>query len=530
MRRWNGWGDETVTLDVPESAVEFIQSKLGPGSPSRDVTKNEAVAAVPASRLPDNDLLDMDSYGRLRHSIGESLPDMIAVRGGTIPGYVDAVAYPSTDEQVRQVLKLAMETGAAVIPYGGGTSVVGHLDPSGLDRPVISLDMGHHSALLDFDGKGCLATFGAGIAGPDIEANLRAQGYTLGHYPQSWELSTLGGWVASRSSGQFSLGYGRIESLFMGGAMETPMGCLEMLPHPASAAGPNVKESVLGSEGRMGVITRCTVKVSPLPEVEEFYGAFFPDQDRAMAAVREIAQAGLNLTMLRLSLPVETETSLNLSGGGQSIEILRKYLAWRGVRQDMCMLLYGVCGSRLKAHWSIKAAKSIIHRHAGVGVGQTPGRKWYKDRFRLPYVRNNLWELGYAADTLETAVTWKDVTRTVGAVEKALRGGLELLGEKVHVFTHLSHIYPSGSSIYTSYVFRMGADPAETLERWRLLKTAASQALVECRGTISHQHGVGLDHKQYLPAEKGTLGMEIIKAQCRSVDPQGMMNPGKLFD
>ena len=530
MRRWNGWGDETVTLDVPQSAVEFIQSKLGKGSLVHDVSMQEAVAMVPPSRLPDHALLNKDTFGRLRHSIGESLPDMIAVRGGTIPGYVDAVAYPTTDGEVRQVLGLAKDTGAAVIPYGGGTSVVGHLDPSGLDRPVISLDMGRHSAMLEFDGKGCLATFGAGIAGPDIEANLRAKGFTLGHYPQSWELSTMGGWVASRSSGQFSLGYGRIESLFVGGVMETPLGRLEMLPHPASAAGPSVKEAVLGSEGRMGVITRCTVKISPLPEVEEFYGAFFPDQDRAMAAVREMAQAGLNLTMMRLSLPRETETSLNLSGGGQNIEILKKYLEWRGVRQDMCMLLYGICGSKVRAHWTIKAAKAVIRRHAGVGVGQTPGRKWHKDRFRLPYVRNNLWDLGYAADTLETAVPWKDVTRTVGAVEKALRTGLEHLGEKVHVFTHLSHIYPNGSSIYTSYVFRLGADPAETLERWRILKTAASQALVECKGTISHQHGVGLDHKPYLPAEKGPLGMDVIKAQCRAVDPEGMMNPGKLFD
>ena len=206
MRRWNGWGDETVTLDVPQSAVEFIQSKLGKGSLVHDVSMQEAVAMVPPSRLPDHALLNKDTFGRLRHSIGESLPDMIAVRGGTIPGYVDAVAYPTTDGEVRQVLGLAKDTGAAVIPYGGGTSVVGHLDPSGLDRPVISLDMGRHSAMLEFDGKGCLATFGAGIAGPDIEANLRAKGFTLGHYPQSWELSTMGGWVASRSSGQFSPG------------------------------------------------------------------------------------------------------------------------------------------------------------------------------------------------------------------------------------------------------------------------------------------------------------------------------------
>lgn len=530
MRRWNGWGDETVTLDVPESAVEYIRGKVGQGKAPNDVKKEEAMVAVPASRLPDHALLDKDAAARLRHSLGESLPDMAALRGGAVPGYVDAVAYPTTDEQVRQVLELARETGAKVIPYGGGTSVVGHLDPSVVDGPVISLDMSHHSAMLDFDGKGCLATFGAGIAGPDLEAQLRAKGFTLGHYPQSWELSTLGGWVASRSSGQFSLGYGRIESLFVGGAMETPQGRLEMLPHPASAAGPSVKETVLGSEGRMGVITRCTVKISPLPEVEEFYGAFFPDQDRAMAAVREMAQAGLGLTMIRLSLPTETETSLNLSGGGQSIELLKKYLSWRGVRQDMCMLLYGICGSRVRAHWTIKAAKSIISRHAGVGVGQTPGRKWQKDRFRLPYVRNNLWEMGYAADTLETAVPWKDVRRTVVAIEKALRTGLEHIGEKVHAFTHLSHVYPNGSSIYTSYVFRMGADPFETLERWRLLKSAASQALVECRGTISHQHGVGLDHKPYLPAEKGALGMEVIKAQCKATDPEGMMNPGKLFD
>ncbi len=530
MRRWNGWGDDSVQYPLPPQAKAFLEQKLGPGTPPRDVSLEEAAARVPPSRLKEHPLVSTDPVDRLLRSTGQSLPDWINMRSGTVPAFPDGVAVPATEDEVRAVLRYARETGARVIPYGGGTSVVGHLDAGGEDeRPVLSVDMRRVNGLLELDEPNHLATFGAGVRGPDLEEALRRQGFTLGHYPQSYEYSTLGGWVATRSAGQLSLGYGRIERLFAGGVVETPVGALELPFFPASAAGPDLRELVLGSEGRLGIITRATVRVTPLPEKESFHAAFFPGPEQGIAAIRDLARSSLPLAMLRLSLPGETENTLALAGHSRAISLLNRWLAFRGVKENKCMLLYGAVGRRGQVRRALGGAGEIIRRHGGVNVGAGPGRKWQKQRFLVPYLRNSLWEAGYAVDTLETAVPWSRVPATVQAVETALEGGLRDLNEKVYVFTHLSHVYTFGSSIYATYLFRLAADPAENLRRWRLLKTAASEAIVRCGGTISHQHGVGLDHKPYLEAEKGLLGMDMLRALCNAVDPDSMMNPGKLL-
>lgn len=530
MRRWNGWGDDAVQYPVPPEAMAFLAEKMGPGTPPRDVPLPEMLSRVPASRLPEHPLVSTDPEERLRCSAGQSLPDWINLRGGTLPAYTDGVGWPATAEDVQVLLHYAAETGARVIPYGGGTSVVGHLDPAGDDqRPVLTVHLGRLNGLLELDEANHLAVFGAGVRGPDLEQALRPLGFTLGHYPQSYEYSTLGGWVATRSAGQLSLGYGRIERLFAGGTLETPAGTMDLPVLPASAAGPDLKEVILGSEGRLGIITRAAVRVTPLPEEESFHAAFFPDPERGIAAVRELARSSLPLAMLRLSLPGETENTLALAGHSRTLELLRRWLAFRGIGADKCMLLYGAVGHRKTVRRALGGAREIIRSHRGVSVGASPGRKWQQQRFLVPYLRNSLWEAGYAVDTLETAVTWSRVPGTVQAVEDALRDGLQEIEERVYVFTHLSHVYTHGSSIYTTYLFRIAADPAETMRRWRRLKKAASLAIVRCGGTISHQHGVGTDHSPYLEAEKGRLGMEMLRGLCRTADPAGMMNPGKLL-
>ncbi|MGQ9768361.1 MAG: FAD-binding oxidoreductase, partial [Anaerolineae bacterium] len=252
MRRWNGWGDDTVQYPLNEAARRFLTARLGPGTPPRDATFADVVATVPPSRLPDHPLVSADPADRLRHARGQSLPDWVALRTGRIGAFPDGVARPATGEEVRELLDYALQVGAAVIPYGGGTSVVGHVNPLPGDRPVLTVDLARLNRLLRFDGEGNLAAFGAGIVGPELEAQLRARGFTLGHFPQSFEYSTLGGWIATRSSGQQSLGYGRIERLFAGGVLEAPAGTLTLPAFPASAAGPDLRELVLGAEGRLG--------------------------------------------------------------------------------------------------------------------------------------------------------------------------------------------------------------------------------------------------------------------------------------
>jgi alkyldihydroxyacetonephosphate synthase len=339
----------------------------------------------------------------------------------------------------------------------------------------------------------------------------------------------LGGWVATRSSGQQSLRYGRIEKLFAGGKLESPSGTLILPSFPASAAGLDLREIVLGSEGRLGVITEATVRITPLPQREDFHAVFFLDWDSGLAAVQEIVQARLPLSMMRYSTTKETETTLALAGHERLIATLERLLSVRGIGDQKCMFLVGFTGSDAIVKLARKETLNITGRYGGVHVGRTFGSQWHKGRFKTAYLRNTLWEQGYGVDTLETAIDWNHVSPMITAIEQAINNALAAFNERSHIFTHLSHLYPHGSSIYTTYLFRLADDPAETLSRWQAMKTAASKAIVAQGGTISHQHGIGVDHLPYLEAEKGKLGLAAIDSLCKCFDPDGMMNPGKLI-
>jgi len=518
-------------MELPPAGKVMLRQFVGEGKPKPDFPLPKFLEKVPESRLPGHPLCSADAKDRLDHAHGQSFPDWVAMREGTLDSFPDLVAHPASAEEVEEVLEFAEKNQAVVIPYGGGTSVVGHLAVPKGDRPVISLSLDRLNRLLSMDRENSLATFEAGVIGPDIEAQLRGHGFTLGHYPQSFEYASLGGWVVTRSSGQQSMHYSRMDGLFAGGELITPRGRMFMPPFPGSAAGPDLRQLVCGSEGRLGLLTKVICRVSRIPEKDDFYGAFFPSFGHAVEAMREMACTKLPLSMIRLSNAVETMTNLTLSGHETQSALLRRYLGIRGLPEaESCMLLFGVIGESGYAGAGKSRALSIIRKHRGVFVGKTMGKTWEKKRFLVPYLRNTLWDEGYMVDTLETCITWDKVIPTMQAMERAVAGSLAKQQEKVHIFTHLSHVYPSGSSVYTSFVFRPADTPEGTLARWRALKSAASKAIVEAGGTISHQHGVGEDHKPYLPAEKGEVGMELMRQSFKWADPDGRMNPGKLLD
>ncbi len=530
MRRWNGWGDEATVVELPAHGGAFLAARVGAGQVLPDAQLAQVLAQVPASRLKQSHrLVSQDAEVRLRHARGQSLPDWLAMRSGDFGQFPDGVALPESAEQIRELLAWAQQQDLIVIPYGGGTSVAGHINPQAGDKPVLTLSLERMNQLLELDAESLLATFGPGANGPQVESQLRARGYTLGHYPQSWELSTLGGWVASRSSGQQSLRYGRIEQLFAGGKLETFAGTLLLPTFPASAAGPDLREITLGSEGRFGVISEVTVRISKLPEEEKFYAVFLPNWEQALVGIRSLAQARIPLSMLRLSNAIETETQLALAGHPQQIAGLEKYLSWRGARQGKCLLTFGVTGNRQQNKTSIAQVKRLLKAQGGVFTGTLLGKKWAEGRFRFPYLRHGLWEAGYAVDTLETATDWSNVDSLLNKLEASLRTALNDEGEQVHVFTHLSHVYGEGSSIYTSYVFRPGSSYQQALGRWQKLKHNACQTIANNRGTISHQHGVGRDHAPYLPVEKGELGIAALKQISVHFDPQQRLAPGVLL-
>ncbi|WP_426336127.1 FAD-binding oxidoreductase [Pseudoduganella sp. R-31] len=529
MKRWNGWGEETVEFPLHDEALAFLASRIGPGKPVQDASFDAACASLAGSRLPAHPMVDTTPATRLRNALGQSLPDWLKLRYGRIGSAPDGVAYPESSQQVRELIGYAQLHGVSLIPQGGGTSVAGHLTAPAGDRPVLAVNMTRMGRLHNLDKQSQLATFGAGVLGPDLEAQLRAHGYMLGHFPQSFEYSTLGGWVVTRSSGQQSLRYGRIEQLFAGGVVETPKGRLDIQTFPASAAGTDLREIVLGSEGRMGILTEATVRVSALPEYEAFHAIFFPDWERAEAAVRALAQARGGLSMLRLSNPLETVTMLALAGHKRLIGLLEGWLKLRGCGEGKCMLMIGASGSRAQARAALRSAFAACRGFNGVHVGRRMGDKWKEGRFRNVYLRNAAWTQGYVIDTVETAVDWPRVSLMMRAVEAAATGALGAMGEKVHTYTHLSHLYAQGASVYTTFVYRLGGDFETDMARWRALKHAVSMAIVDNGGTISHQHGVGSDHAPYLAAEKGTAGIAAMQALFSHFDPQGIMNPGKLL-
>ncbi len=533
MRRWNGWGDSSIEAALAPDALAFLHERVGAAAPPADATLAQALAAVAAqpSRLPAHALVDATPEARLRASFGQSLGDWLRLRFGRLGTVTDGVGLPESSAEVRALLDWAASVGAVVLPYGGGTSVCGHLTPPAGTRPVLTLSLARLRRLLHLDAASQLATFQAGVAGPDLEAQLRAQGWMLGHYPQSFEYATLGGWIATRSSGQQSARYGRIEQMLAGAVVETPHGTLAVpAAFPASAAGPDLNHWVLGSEGRLGVVTEATLRIRRLPERERFVGVFFPDWPRGEAATRELAQAGLGLSMLRLANATETFTTLKLAGHAQAIGWLERLLALRGAAADKVLLFAGLTGSAAQVAAMQAQARAIWRRHGGVATGTLLGKRWQANRFRGVYLRNALWAAGYAVDTMETAINWPGVPAMMQAMESAGLAALQRTGARAHAYTHLSHVYAQGSSVYTTFVFPVGADFDRAWARWQALKSAVSQAIVDQGGTISHQHGVGRDHAPYLAAEKGALGLAALRALLHHADPQRLLASGNLLD
>jgi alkyldihydroxyacetonephosphate synthase len=531
VRRWNGWGDEAVHVPVPAALERLLAAAIGEPRAPVDVPFASVCAAVPPSRLPAHPLFASDAATRACHARGQGFPDLVALRSGHGLVFPDAVAQPRDEHEVAALLALCREREAAVIPYGGGTSVVGHVNPERGGRPVLTLSLARLAGLRALDERSRLASFGPGATGPAVEEALGARGYRLGHYPQSFERSTLGGWIATRSSGQQSRGYGRIEDLFAGGTLVAPAATLRLPPFPASAAGPDLRQLVLGSEGRAGVLTEATVRVSPCPEREGFEGVLFREWGAAAEAARGLAQSGVPISMLRASNPLETETTFALKRGARAAGALEAVMRWRGLRSHArCLVVIGFSGTRAGVRAARSEALTALARAGAVRIAPSRlGAAWAKGRFRAPYLRDALWEKGYGVDTVETAVCWDRVPRMVEAVESALRAAPGPQGERVHAFTHLSHVYATGASVYTTFVFRLADTPEATLLRWRTLKAAASEAIVREGGTISHQHGVGVDHAPYLAAEKGAAGLAALAGAFAALDPEGLLNPGKLL-
>lgn len=545
--KWNGWGwkDKSYAFPSGETAFwDYLKSALGleqlPRYPSKSL---EDIAITPGriqehllselANITGKNRLKTDPFERVSHARGKSFIDLIRLRKGQIERLPDVVVYPGNEDEIRCLLDFAGEHGLVVIPFGGGSSVVGGVEAYGGEENagVITLDTTLMNKMLDLDEKSRTATFQAGVYGPQLEEGLQARGFTLGHYPQSFEFSTLGGWIAARGAGYLSNKYGKAENFLVSAKVISPQGGWETKPFPASAAGPDLNKLIAGSEGTLGIITEATVRIHRIPQAKEYTGVIFKDFISGMNAVRRIVQAPLPMAILRLSDEDETEGYRRLQGSrrkGFGQKLVAGYLKLRGFDQRFSLLILGVEGEIGIVKPAHRQALKICREEGGLHIGKEAGAHWLSQRFETPYLRDHMLEKGIAVDTLETSTSWSKISGLHFKIKETIAGKLHSEHRRGLVMNHISHSYSDGACIYCTFVYPL--DFGREFEQWWGIKKEVSDLILAEGGTISHHHGVGMDHLTWMEKEKGALGADLIRAVKTRVDPAGIMNPGKLID
>ena len=530
---WWGWGDPSARMALPESALAMLRAELGDGEPTPAV-ELDAVELPEARKLPaplpeivGEAQVDAGHEARLRHAVGKGYPDLIRSRGGRIEHAPDAVVTPGDAVEVAALLELCSAERIAVVPFGGGTSVVGGVEPlRGPHETLIAVDLARLRAVA-VDPVSMTATLGPGLRGPEAERALGERGFTAGHFPQSFEYATIGGFAATRSAGQASAGYGRFDELVTALAIATPIGELRTLLTPHTAAGPALRELVLGSEGVLGAITEVTVRVRPAPQARRYEAWIASDFEAGAELVRSLAQGDSLADVTRLSDEQETRVSLALAGtDGARRTALEAYLKLRR-RSGGCLMICGWEGTEQDVDRRRALSARLLRRGGAVPLGQAPGRAWERGRFAGPYTRDELIDQGYLIETLETSHTWSRVDEVHRSVADSLDRALREQGTPGIVMCHLSHAYRDGASLYFTFAARARA--GAELDQWRAVKRAACEAIVAAGATITHHHAVGRDHAPYMRAEVGETGLAALAAVKERLDPAGIMNPGKLL-
>lgn len=523
----NLWGVPAEEKPLSNSIKKLVTKVLGAKAteehrriPAAEIKLSEpritAAQIAGLQKIVGAGFVTQEHEQRLRRARGKSYPDLLDWRSGAVIDAPDAVVAPGTEEEVLEVLRYCSAEKIAVVTFGGGTTVVGGVAPkSGAMKCVISLDVNRFNKLEDVDKVSLEATLGAGLTGPHAEFLLAEHGLQLGHFPQSFPYASIGGYAATRSSGQNSAGYGRFDSMVRSLTVVTPQGILEVGKQaPASAAGPDLRQLFLGSEGTLGIITRVRVRLHPLPEMKRYEAFSFPDFRSGVNAVREVIQQGTGPTVIRLSDDIES--SLNLSSTDKIGETKKEE------KGCLCLTMYE--GTPEHTASRLQETRELLIKMGGVSLGEAPVRQWEQGRFGAPVLRDALLDNGVICETLETAGDWSNLPKLRQAVVEALTTNLE--GTPAIVMCHVSHVYAEGASLYFTVVAAQSAHPHE---QWWKAKEATCRAIEANGGTITHHHGVGTDHRPYMEQEIGDLGVQILHAVKAELDPVGILNPGKLF-
>jgi alkyldihydroxyacetonephosphate synthase len=548
--KWWGWGVEGVgflhenkpgfrpfvidAIDLDVNATPVTPMALEELPIPTPMINGQLLAELRDAVGSDNAV--QDDLDRIVHTYGKSATDLLRIRAGDIPRVPDVVVYPGNEAEVQLIVDYAVAADAVIIPYGGGTSFSGSLRaPEGETRPVISLDLGRMNQLIDIDEESGLARIQAGALGPDLEDQLSARGWVLGHYPDSFTHSTLGGWVATRSSGMQSDKYGDISDIARGMRVVMPGKVLVVRPVPQTSTGPSVREMVLGSEGRLGVITEVTVQVHRIPEVRVILAYLFPSWEAGLAAMQEISISDAHPSVTRVSDARETAFSFATRKKSSGIPIssliskgLMKVLERRGWNLDeVCLSFIGYEGGKAHVARQKKIVKDIVGKHGGIGVGKGPGVLYDQKKFDTPYIRDFLLDRGAIGDVSDTAAPWSKLLPLYRNVTAAAEKVYAQLGVRGWIMCHLSHSYHSGACLYFTFAFKHdGVDP---LAQYEPLKNAIQQAFVDSGGTLSHHHAVGTEHAAWLEQDISAPGVHMIDGLFTALDPGRNFNPGKII-
>jgi len=498
---------------------------LDPSSVPAPRLSEDARAAL-VSALGSSQMFE-DGATRAALSVGQSYPDQLARRSGRLPVVADLVVRPRSIDDLMALLSVAETHGLRITPVGGATSVVGGLDAPADPRPLVVADMRGMDRILGF-GEGTV-TVEAGIGLVALEKALVARGLTLGHFPQSFEGATLGGSIMANGSGQRSDGYGRLSDNLLSARLVTPRGLWATERCRHGAGGPWLGGLVSGSEGLFGILADVTLRVHPAPAHVEDRAWLMPSLEAAMGAMRALSGAGLS--MMRVSDAAETAflSAFRLARRGleQPPALERLVLSFKGAARRPVLALAGHEGARAEGKAALARAHAAFTHAGGAALGARPGASWRRTRYEAPHLRESIMARGLGVDTFETAAPWADIVALHAGVRDAISAAvlrtLDGRPGRPVVFAHLGHSYPEGSCVYFTAIFPLAADP---LAQWRIIKTAATDAIIAHGGALSHHHGMGADHAPWAAAEKGELGLKLLAALRAELDPNGVMATG----
>jgi alkyldihydroxyacetonephosphate synthase len=547
--KWWGWGEEGVAFhheDKPAFA-DFVKAAIDTDVMQKPIAVPSLDKfSIPASHVPHDlhatlasalgpDNVKDDTHSRVVHAYGKGLRDLVRIRRGDFGRLPDLVVYPASEAHVTEIIKASLLSNAAVIPFGGGTNIAGSLEaPRHECRTVISVDMARMNSVFEIDDIARTARVQAGALGPDIEKHLNERGWTLGHFPDSFNHSTLGGWIATRSSGMQSDKYGDIADLTRAVRVVTANGVLDTRPVPSASTGPSVREMILGSEGRLGIITEAVVHVHRIPQRRQIYGYLFPDWRHGVRAMTAIAGSDASPSVTRVSDANETRfyfaTKKTEGPFGRVKSALSKVFLENIKRFDlaqMCLSFIGYEGSAEHVHNQKRLVDDIVARFGGVCVGTGPGELYDRKKFDTPYLRDFLLDRGAFADVSETSAPWSQLEHLYDGVMKRANEAFATISVRGYIMCHLAHSYHSGACLYFTFAFRP-TDESQSLQQYDIVTGAIQQGFIDYGGTLSHHHAVGVERAAWLGQDISPVGVAMIRSLFDGMDPQHNFNPGKV--